>query len=337
MKTRTQSKNLSGNRLYAVCFFLMLITLTGYAVNIVMNVKYHGSTNEDIIISTIFFIGAAFAFLLVHVSYKIFLAASENEQKTICENRLNQMVSHITKKSTIPSCSPGSPGSPGYLASNALTAPTALYVMSGSGDKTENSGIHSQNFCMRDPVSDFYDMAFVDAMAPDFNLLTMYRPVFETEKTYEAPQKNHAEHFYQGMRLLVAEDKEANRGILQAMLDGLGVEIDFAENGYEAYDKFISAPSAYDMIFMDINMPETNGYEAANMIRSIKDSRAEKIPIIGMTSDIFYEDIEKCFQAGMNDHIGKPFIVEEIMEKLTKYYKKDIGKNIINRINSQTQ
>ena len=78
MKTHTQSKKLFGNRLYSVCFFLMILTLAGYAINIVMNIKYCGSTKEDFIISMIFFIGAVFAFLLVYVSHKIFLAASEN-------------------------------------------------------------------------------------------------------------------------------------------------------------------------------------------------------------------------------------------------------------------
>ena len=70
------------------------------------------------------------------------------------------------------------------------------------------------------------------------------------------------------------------------------------------------------MILMDIQMPEMNGYEATKKIRSLDMPNAKTIPIVAMTSHVFREDIQKCFDAGMNSHIGKPLIFDEVIKEL---------------------
>ena len=134
-------------------------------------------------------------------------------------------------------------------------------------------------------------------------------------KTSQKPAVNH----FKDRKILVAEDIEINREIVAALLKPAGVSIDFAENGRTAYEMFTANPQAYSMIFMDIHMPEVDGYEATRMIRALAAPNAKTMPIIAMTADVFREDIEKCLAAGMDDHIGKPLNATEIMEKLAKY------------------
>ena len=123
---------------------------------------------------------------------------------------------------------------------------------------------------------------------------------------------------FAGKRILLAEDVEINREIVIALLEPTGLQIDCAENGQIAYKMFETFPD-YDAIFMDIHMPEVDGYESARMIRALPDVRAKNVPIIAMTANVFREDIEKCLQAGMNVHIGKPLNIEEVMAKLKQY------------------
>jgi len=115
-----------------------------------------------------------------------------------------------------------------------------------------------------------------------------------------------------GHYILLAEDLEINREIVLALLESTQLVIDCAENGAEAVRMFSEAPSKYDMIFMDVQMPEMDGYEATRRIRSLKIPQANTIPIIAMTANVFREDVQKCLEAGMNDHIGKPLNVDEI-------------------------
>jgi CheY-like chemotaxis protein len=120
---------------------------------------------------------------------------------------------------------------------------------------------------------------------------------------------------FEGRRILLAEDVEINREIVQALLEPTSLAIDCAENGAEAVRLFNESPEAYDMIFMDIQMPEMDGYEATRKIRELN----KQIPIIAMTANVFREDIEKCLAAGMNDHVGKPLDFEEVLNKLREY------------------
>ena len=125
-----------------------------------------------------------------------------------------------------------------------------------------------------------------------------------------------------GKRILLAEDIEINREIIIAQLDGTGLIIDTAENGMEAFNKATAAPDIYDLIFMDVKMPEIDGLEATRLIRAFPASKEKRIPIIAMTACVFKDDIEQCLKAGMDDHIGKPLDMDEVFEKLRKYIRK---------------
>ena len=127
---------------------------------------------------------------------------------------------------------------------------------------------------------------------------------------------------FKGSHILLAEDIEINREIASALLSPTEIIIDFAETGLEALQKFSKDPHKYELILMDIHMPEMDGYEATRKIRALADPYAQEVPIVAMTANVFREDIEKCLAAGMNDHIGKPIDIEELVQKLAIYLKK---------------
>jgi signal transduction histidine kinase/CheY-like chemotaxis protein/ABC-type amino acid transport substrate-binding protein len=124
---------------------------------------------------------------------------------------------------------------------------------------------------------------------------------------------------FEGYRVLLVEDVEINQEIVLALLEPLLLAIDCAKNGVEALRMFSAAPDTYDLIFMDVQMPDMDGYEAARRIRALGTLQAKQIPIVAMTANVFREDIEKCLEAGMNDHLGKPLDMEEVLAKLRRY------------------
>jgi CheY-like chemotaxis protein len=133
---------------------------------------------------------------------------------------------------------------------------------------------------------------------------------------------------FSGHTILLAEDVEINREIIISLLEDTGVSIDCAVSGAEAVRLFTENPSKYSVIFMDIHMPEMDGYEATRRIRASSAAEAKTIPIIAMTANVFKEDIERCFAAGMNDHLGKPVDIEKLMTHLKKYLRRkgdDLG------------
>ena len=124
---------------------------------------------------------------------------------------------------------------------------------------------------------------------------------------------------FEGRRILMVEDVEINREIVIILLEPTNLKIDCAENGVDAVRMFREAPQLYDFIFMDIQMPEMDGYEATRRIRELDIPKAKTIPIVAMTANVFKEDIEKCLNAGMNDHVGKPLDIDEVLDLLRKY------------------
>ena len=131
--------------------------------------------------------------------------------------------------------------------------------------------------------------------------------------------KDDPEGIFAGHRILLAEDVAINREIVLALLEPTLLEIDCAINGEEAVNMFKEAPDKYDAIFMDIQMPLVDGYEATKQIRALGGERAVTIPIIAMTANVFREDIERCLAAGMNSHVGKPLDFDEVLSQLKQY------------------
>ena len=122
---------------------------------------------------------------------------------------------------------------------------------------------------------------------------------------------------FPGKRILLAEDVDINREILITLLGDTGLIIDEAVNGEEAVEMIKMNPAVYDLILMDIQMPDMDGIEATKIIRSMPLPR--RIPIIATTANVFKEDIEYCRAVGMDDHVGKPIDIEVVFEMLRKY------------------
>jgi len=139
------------------------------------------------------------------------------------------------------------------------------------------------------------------------------------EKEKEKEEQTTVGGSYKGRQILLVEDVEINREVVQVLLEPTQLEIDCAENGAQAVKMFMENPGKYELIFMDIQMPEMDGYDATRQIRSLDTLEAKSIPIIAMTANVFKEDIEKCLEAGMNDHIGKPIDLNEVLDKLKTY------------------
>jgi|GEM_PF-4339343 len=124
---------------------------------------------------------------------------------------------------------------------------------------------------------------------------------------------------FEGCHILLAEDVEVNREIAITLLEPTGIVIDTAENGRIAYEMFRRTPKKYDLILMDVQMPEMDGLEATKLIRELDSKWAKKIPIVAMTANVFKADIEKCLKCGMNDHLGKPIMYDKLIAKLCEY------------------
>jgi CheY-like chemotaxis protein len=124
---------------------------------------------------------------------------------------------------------------------------------------------------------------------------------------------------FEGKRLLVAEDVEINREILISLLYNTGINIDCAQDGLAAVEMISASPAQYDAVLMDLQMPRMDGLEATKRIRAMTAPHLGNLPIIAMTAHVFKSDIDKCLEAGMNDHIGKPFDINDVLEKLHKY------------------
>ncbi len=122
-----------------------------------------------------------------------------------------------------------------------------------------------------------------------------------------------------GVRILLAEDNELNMEIASILLTDAGAEVTKASNGREAVEKFAShGEFSFDVILMDVRMPEMDGLEATRTIRRMQRKDAARIPIIAMTASTFAEDVRRCREAGMNEHVGKPLNMAEMIAKIAK-------------------
>ena len=127
---------------------------------------------------------------------------------------------------------------------------------------------------------------------------------------------------FSGKHILLAEDNDLNAEIAILLLEEMGFSVDRVEDGIFCVDKLEKEPTGtYDLILMDIQMPNMDGYKAASIIRHLPDVGKSGIPIVAMTANAFAEDRKKALEAGMNDHITKPIDPVMIKETLTKVLK----------------
>lgn len=122
---------------------------------------------------------------------------------------------------------------------------------------------------------------------------------------------------FNGMRVLLAEDNELNRQIATEMLEMLNVTVETAQDGRQAVEAVLgNEPFYYALVFMDIQMPVMDGYQAAKKIRQSGKEGIDELPIVAMTADAFNEDVKKAGRAGMNGHMAKPIDIETIRSVL---------------------
>jgi len=143
-----------------------------------------------------------------------------------------------------------------------------------------------------------------------------------SKKQTDAPPQD-LSGIFEGHHILLADDIEINREIVHALLEPTRIRIDSATNGLEVVQMYCETPARYGLIFMDVQMPKMDGYEATRRIRALDLPGAKTIPIIAMTANVFREDLERCLEAGMDDHIGKPLEFSKVLDKLRKHLLKN--------------
>jgi PAS domain S-box-containing protein len=156
--------------------------------------------------------------------------------------------------------------------------------------------------------------AMVQIFAPDESP-TVRKAAGDTEKKFDL----------RGAHVLLVEDNEINQQLAVELLQDAGIAVEVANNGREAVDKLLGPETgpSYDMVLMDIQMPEMDGYEATALIRA--DSRFAALPIIAMTAHAMVEETQKILAAGMNAHVTKPINPEQMFESISRYYTPKAG------------
>lgn len=138
----------------------------------------------------------------------------------------------------------------------------------------------------------------------------------------EIETKHYSRDLLLNKNILLVEDHPINALVAKKMLVSVGAQVVCARDGVEGFNIFKrSSSNYYDIIFMDIQMPNMDGYEASKKIRALDRSDAKTIPIIAMTANAFAEDVRKCLNCGMNEHIAKPVELDNIISKIKKYIK----------------
>jgi len=152
--------------------------------------------------------------------------------------------------------------------------------------------------------------------------VTLPHRIASAEDVKSEGEKNYDISVLQGKRVLLAEDNEINTEIAVEILKSAGLEVETARDGLICVDKLIEAPAGYyDLILMDIQMPNLDGYATARKIRTLEDALKANIPIIAMTANAFEEDKKNAIDAGMNCHISKPIKINALMESLATVLK----------------
>ncbi len=168
--------------------------------------------------------------------------------------------------------------------------------------------------------------AFISKPLFKSRFIHLFRGLLSDEGAGEAeavPVLKVGEGAFRGRRILLVEDNALNTEIATELLSMTEVEIEHAENGKQAVELFQAAPpDHYDLIFMDVQMPVMDGYEATRTIRALDHPAAKTVPIIAMTANAFTEDVEAALKSGMNGHIAKPLDFDQLTKILMRYLSK---------------
>ena len=146
-----------------------------------------------------------------------------------------------------------------------------------------------------------------------FNVTLDLKSTSLEEKDTEEIQELNIE----GHKVLLVEDNDINAEIAMMMLKQNGIEIDRAENGLAGLE--MVRENHYAAVLMDIQMPVMNGYETSRAIRQLDGEYFRKLPIIAISANAYDNDVKQCLEAGMNDHIAKPFNPDDLMRLLHRY------------------
>ena len=145
----------------------------------------------------------------------------------------------------------------------------------------------------------------------------------ESQVEKEEDIRNIDDSLLKGRRVLLAEDNDLNADIAQELLGDVGLQVDRAADGIICISKLETAPAGYyDLILMDVQMPNMDGYQATRIIRNLSDKQKANIPIIAMTADAFEKDRKAALAAGMNEHISKPISVGKLVTVISQYIDK---------------
>jgi len=141
------------------------------------------------------------------------------------------------------------------------------------------------------------------------------QPVVEEKEPEEIKEDDYS--VLNNLRVMIVEDNNINQMIVKELMEKEGAKVTLCDNGREAVDLFTqSITGTYDVILMDIKMPEMDGYEATDIIRHSDHAQAKIIPIIAMTAETFTEDIERALMVGMNAHLAKPFGLKKLVSAI---------------------
>ncbi len=154
--------------------------------------------------------------------------------------------------------------------------------------------------------------------------INLYLPIKlgNPELMLKHPKENKSASL-EGLKVLMCEDNYLNAEIAISLLQEQGMEVISASDGKIGYERFMAGDiNEFDLILMDIRMPNMDGYEATKKIRSLERSDASRIPIIAMSADAYNEDIKRCLEVGMNGHIAKPINADKLIENLNEILSK---------------
>ena len=191
-----------------------------------------------------------------------------------------------------------------YVGPDVLIIIISAYDWSGIEEQAKAAGV---NAFIAKPffASNLYNMLLTVSRKPELGFSAV-----GNKETYD----------FGGKKVLLVEDNELNMEIASELLKFVNLQVEHAENGKVAVNIFRnSKEKEYALIFMDIQMPLMNGYDAARCIRSSEHPAAGTIPIIAMTANAFNDDVQAAFDAGMNGHLAKPIDVEVLYKTIARY------------------